>query len=525
MGSDLCTCLNDSTTPESEDLSRRNNKEKKDNRPKIVLDKNNTIDSIDPLSSQREKESKSTTLSSNYKKNSIVSLRNSNYKQNNNKEKKKIINLKNNVNNKKNNNNKNITHNKINNKDKNIIAKKPSVKNTEKDGFVNENFKNFFHTSEGQEMTLNINEYPNKLCITLHKYLVSLITKREFKKNIKYYIEEGNQLYKNCIDDINETNPKLKKSELNSPIKYTPDGYLKYYSEEKDIEKMAFNNPKECFDNCTIINYSDNSTHSMDNMLWVYKGQANKYGQPHGFGEKLFKNGIKQKGYWKNGEMYGWGEEIDNQGNIFIGPFYYNEGITGKGEKFIFKKKILYKGEFVKGEKSGMGEENSNEGKYVGNFYKDKKYGKGKMSYKISGDTYEGDYKDDLFDGNGHYIWKSTGQEYKGEYKNGLMHGKGLYEWSEGEFYRGNFVNGKKEGDGELHMGNGRVFIGPFTNGRPNGIGIFDNGINFKGEMEFIDGKMNINYMKRRYTISSLSSVNGNSNEKNIEDKNQEDCK
>ena len=106
MGSDLCTCLNDSTTPESEDLSRRNNKEKKDNRPKMVLDKNNTIDSIDPLSSQREKESKSTTLSSNYKKNSIVSLRNSNYKQKKKKEKKKIINLKNNINNKKNNNNK-----------------------------------------------------------------------------------------------------------------------------------------------------------------------------------------------------------------------------------------------------------------------------------------------------------------------------------------------------------------------------------------------------------------------------------
>ena len=269
MGSDLCTCLNDSTTPESEDLSRRNNKEKKDNRPKMVLDKNNTIDSIDPLSSQREKESKSTTLSSNYKKNSIVSLRNSNYKQNNKKEKKKIINLKNNINNKKINNNKTNTNNKINNKDKNIIAKKPSVKNMAKEGFVNENFKNFFHTSEGQEMTLNINEYPNKLCITLHKYLVSLITKREFKKNIKYYIEEGNQLYKNCIDDINDANPNLKKYELNSPIKYTPDGYLKYYSEEKDIEKMTFNNPKECFDNCTIINYSDNnSTHSLDNMLW-----------------------------------------------------------------------------------------------------------------------------------------------------------------------------------------------------------------------------------------------------------------
>ena len=276
MGADLCTCLNDSTTPESEDLSRRDNKDKKDNRPKMILDKNNTIDSIDPLSSQREKESKSTTLSSNYKKNSIVSLRNSNYKPNNQKEKKRIKNLKNTFNNKKNNNNKNNINIKINNKDKNNIKQKPSVKNISKDGFVSENFKNFFHTSEGQEMTLNINEYPNKLCITLHKYLVSLITKREFNKNIKYYIEEGNELYKNYVDNIYETNPNLKKLELNSPIKYMPDGYLKYYSEEKDIEKMTLNKPKECFDNCIIINYSENDSHSLDNLLWVYKGQIGR---------------------------------------------------------------------------------------------------------------------------------------------------------------------------------------------------------------------------------------------------------
>ena len=97
------------------------------------------------------------------------------------------------------------------------------------------------------------------------------------------------------------------------------------------------------------------------------------------------------------------------------------------------------------------------------------------------------------------------------------MHGKGLLEWSGGEFYKGDFVNGKKEGEGELHMGNGRCYIGPFTNGRPNGIGIFDNGENFKGEMEFIDGKMNINYIKRKTTISSVSTVNVNDNSENKE--------
>jgi hypothetical protein len=523
MGNDFCSCLSDLTTPESEDLSRKQNSnvngKKIDNHPKIILNQTNTIESNDPVSSQRE-----TTISSIYKKNSIVSLRNSNYKQNK-KDKKKIINLKGNINNKKNNKFKNNKKNDLINIDtENIIEKKSSVKNLKKEGFVNEKFKNFFNTPQGQEMTLNMNDHSNKLCIALHKYLLSLITKREFKKNIKYYIEEGNNLYKNCLDEIYNSNPKLKKEEINSPIKYSPDGYLKYYSEKKDIEQMKFNNSKESFDNCIIISYSENNPTSINNMIWIYKGQSNKSGEPHGFGEKLFKNGIKQKGYWKNGEMFGWCEEIDSQGNITIGPFYDNEGITGKGEKYTLKKKILYVGEFKKGQKSGMGEENSIEGKFVGNFYKDKKYGKGKMIYNISGDIYEGEYKDDLFNGNGHYIWKTTGQEYKGEYKNGLMHGKGLFEWSEGEYYRGNFVDGKKEGEGELHMGNGRSFIGPFSNGRPNGIGIFDNGIDFKGEMEFIDGKMNIDYMKRKYTNTSLASINID-NDDNNDNKNKEDLK
>ena len=526
MGNDFCTCtcLNDVTTPESENLSRgldtSRTGNKINNNPKIILNKNNTIDSTDHFLSLKEKESKSTTISSNYKKNSIVSLRNSNYKQKK-KEKKKIINIKNNINTK---NNKNVKNNVTDNTKKKV-EKSPSVKKLKKEELVSINFKNFFNTPSGQEMTLNMNEHPNKLCITLHKYFLSLITKREFKKNIKYYIDEGEQLYQTCIDNIYKVNENLKKIESNSIIKYTQDGYLKYYSEKKDIEEMKFSNPKESFDNCVIINYLDNNSSSIDNMVWIYKGQVNKSGEPHGFGEKISKSGIKQKGYWKNGEMFGWGEMIDNQGNAFIGPFYNNEGITGKGEKYTLKKKLLYTGEFIKGEKSGNGEENSNEGKFIGTFYKDKKNGKGKMVYKISGDIYEGEYKNDLFDGEGHYIWKTTGQEYKGKYKDGLMHGKGLFEWSEGEYYRGDFANGKKEGEGELHMGNGRSFIGPFSNGRPNGIGIYDNGINFKGEMEFIDGKMNINYMKRKYTNSNFNTLNNNENNINDNNKDQQGLK
>ena len=588
MGSDFCTCLSDLTGGESEDLSIKGND--KDNikrevkKPKVVLHKQGSLDSSDPLQSQKDN-SISTNINSDYRNtlnhqqkqlkknlqskkyssnntsksnksntnnNKINNIENNNIEYNsidNNIENNNKIedNIKNENKNKKENKNKVDNNNIINNNKKeynNILNNnnvnknikgnvKNEVKNKEKEklkeeekkkeeeiidfdkelnreNMVSENFNKFFNSQKGQEMILDMEDPKKKICISLHKYFVSLITRREYKKKLKYFKKESEVLFQNCLNLIHKSNPYLKKLENSNYIKYTPDGFLKYYPNPKDSEKMKFDPKKESFDNCIIIHYEeDDDTSSIDKMIWIFKGQVNKQGDPHGFGEKFYKNGLKEKGYWKEGELYGWCMKIDsNNKNIFVGPFYGNKGITGLGEKFTLKKKVLYKGEFIDGEKSGKGEEDSSEGKFVGNFYHDKKNGKGKMIFKNSGDIYEGDYKNDLFDGEGHYIWKMTGQEYTGEYKNGLMHGKGLYEWNEGEFYRGNFVNGKKEGEGELHMGNGRVYIGPFVNGRPNGIGIYDNGINFRGEMEFIDGKMNINYLKRNYTNSSINTIN-----------------
>ena len=592
MGSDFCSCLNDLTGGETEDLSLRTNEKdndkKIDKRPKVVLKKQGSLDSSDPLQSQRENNSISTNLNSDYKStlpnhqkkqknqdqkkellkknlskknnnnknneniinidndnksteniinidtdnnkienkenilkansNKIENKENNNIEENNNKNSEENKENKNNNDNKENKENKINKENKENKKLKNEVKKKKEEeeiidfdKILNREEMVSENFNKFFNSQKGQEMILNMDDSNNKICITLHKYFVSLITRRKYKKNLKYFKKEGEVLFQKCLDIIYKSNPNLLKLESITEINYTPDGFLKYYSDQKDLEKMKFDPKKESFDNCVIIYYEDDDSSSLDKMLWIYKGQVNKIGEPNGFGEKINKNGIKEKGYWKEGEFFGWGMKIDCTTKIIlIGPFYDKKNNTGLGQKFTWKKRALYTGELIDGEKNGKGEEDSSEGKFVGNFYHDKKNGKGKMMYKISGDIYEGDYKNDLFDGQGHYIWKMTGQEYTGEYKNGLMHGKGLYEWSDGEFYKGSFVNGKKEGEGELHWGNGRTYIGPFVNGRPNGIGIYDNGINFRGEMEFVDGKMNINYLKRKYTQSSISTINQN---------------
>ena len=546
MGSDFCTCLNDLTGPDSEDLSRGGNINiKMDNankKPKVILNNNNK-ENIEPSDLfQMQKDSVNTTMNSDYK-NTIPNIQSKQKEQKEIKEQKYLnSNLKKNLQNKNiiNNDNNNINNIKKEKKEKNIsINNKNSKQNNNKyvknieekidldkminrEEMVSENFNKFFNSQKGQDMILNINESNNKICIILHKYLASLITRRKYKKNKKYFQQDKINIYNKCLELIYNLNPTLKKLDNISIIKYTPDGYLKYYSDPKIIEKMKFTPQKESFDDCIIINYENDDSSSLENVLWIYKGQVNKQGLPHGFGEKISKNGKKEIGYWKEGIMNGWGMLSDPiGGNIFIGPFYDNKGVTGLGEKFTLKKKVLYKGELIDGEKSGKGEEDSNEGTFVGNFYHDKKNGKGKMIYKLSGDIYEGDYKNDLFNGKGHYIWKLSGQEYTGDYMNGVMHGKGLLEWSNGEFYRGDFVNGKKEGEGELHMGNGRIYIGPFVNGRPHGIGIFDNGINFRGEMEFIDGKMNINYLKRINSTSSISTINAN-DISNISDNKQE---
>ena len=358
------------------------------------------------------------------------------------------------------------------------------------------------------------NNQSNELCLKLHKYFWRIITKKAFLKNVKKYKQEGDNLFKLCVQKIYESNEILSKAEQSCKIKYIKNGYKEFYTNitKDDEEKMKYiPNESKTIDNWIIINYQnieDNASNNNDinNIIWIYKGQADINNIPNGYGVKYVKNGSKQEGYWKEGQLTGWSQSIDFQGNILIGPFIDGK-MTGKGIKYSFLNNIFYKGDIVENKKEGKGEEYSSEGKFSGNFLNDKKNGEGKMEYSLSGDTYEGNYKDDLFDGKGHYIWKISGQEYTGEYKNGLMHGKGLYEWSEGEYYRGDFVNGKKEGNGEMHWANGRSFIGPFVNGRPQGIGIFDNGMNYKGEMEFKDGKLNREYLNKKFSGSESNSL------------------
>jgi len=102
---------------------------------------------------------------------------------------------------------------------------------------------------------------------------------------------------------------------------------------------MKFEPKKDSFDNCIIIHYEEDDSPSIDKMIWIYKGQVNSQLDPHGLGEKIYKNGTNEKGYWKEGALYGLSIKIDINKNIFIAKFFENKGPNGLWEKFTLKKK------------------------------------------------------------------------------------------------------------------------------------------------------------------------------------------
>jgi len=431
--------------------------------------------------------------------------------------------------------NKNPTRNIKNNNNKidnfESIISTNDVKSINSNNFTktittnNENKEEYAKTIINNTIDNNYNfekKYKNEISTKLYKYILRIITKKKFIKNISKYKEEGNKLFNACKENIYKSNELLLKAESNCKIKYNKNGFKQFYT---NIPKEEINNfiiipPEIKTINDTIIiqyNNDQNQEKNIKEINWVYKGQANINNIPNGFGTKYKKNGIKEEGYWNSGELKGWGQIVDYKGNILMGLFI-NGQVNGKGVKYSYNNNTLYKGDIVNNKKEGKGEEISNEYIYLGNYLNDKKNGKGKLVNNISGDIYEGDFKDDLFEGEGHYIYKISGQEYKGEYKNGLMHGKGVYEWSQGEYYKGSFINGKKEGNGEMHWADGRSYIGPFINGRPQGIGVYDNGNNYKGEMEFINGKLNRQYFNRNYEGFDTNSLQSSqqSNNTNI---------
>ena len=108
----------------------------------------------------------------------------------------------------------------------------------------------------------------------------------------------------------------------------------------------------------------------------------------------------------------------------------YNVKIYENGDK--------YKGFFKDNKKEGKGKYFYKNGNiYEGDFKNDISEGKG-VFYFVGGNKYIGDFKNGKADGKGVYIW-SNGNKYEGGWKDGKRIGQGAFFWKNGDIEIGNF--------------------------------------------------------------------------------------
>lgn len=103
-----------------------------------------------------------------------------------------------------------------------------------------------------------------------------------------------------------------------------------------------------------------------------------------------------------------------------------------------------------------------------------------------NGDLYVGGVHGSLFHGKGKMTWKKTGNSYEGDWVYDHQTGKGRFTWASGDYYEGDFVDGKRTGKGKYVWPNGCYYEGDFVDGNFNGYGIrvYSDGYRYEGQFK-----------------------------------------
>ena len=238
----------------------------------------------------------------------------------------------------------------------------------------------------------------------------------------------------NNIEQLKESKVELEDENFNRTK------WKSYYPDSSSTAN--FFNPSfgKVFDNKILISQSAINGNAPE----IYKGSININNQKHGYGVLATKD-VTKIGTWINDSFTGWNKEKFSNGSVL-------------------------EGKFIDGTLNGKGIATKSDVEYEGDFRGSKFEGKGKLTYKDTGETYEGDFKDNTLTGYGKFTWPN-GEVYEGEFLNGKFNGKGKYSYPDGQIYEGDYVNGVKEGNGRLTFPSGRIYEGPFVNGLQDGIG------------------------------------------------------
>jgi len=167
---------------------------------------------------------------------------------------------------------------------------------------------------------------------------------------------------------------------------------------------------------------------------------------------------------------------------------------------------------------------------FVGHYKEGKRNGKGEYSWKekdVEKGKYVGDYKDhkrQTATGGepGIYIDASTGGKYTGEWFENKRHGKGVYTYPNNDVYSGEWINGMKQGRGTyIYAANGCQLIGDWMEGKfVAGECAYPNGTRYRGKF---DGSKPTG--AGRYVFANGNMQDGEYTEKMVGDEGDDDAK
>jgi hypothetical protein len=217
---------------------------------------------------------------------------------------------------------------------------------------------------------------------------------------------------------------------------------------------------------------------------FYYEGEFIGF-EPEGKGSYFWRESNEYHGEFKDGKKHGLGKYIQkeylNMGKdpITIEGNFENGEPSGKCLA-VYANGTVYDGEFVNGERQGFGICKYKDGKgknydgsdyifgndyqgeegftYEGEWYQNKRHGKGKLKDAEGTIILEGIWENNQIKNN--QIKNGTGKKtydngdvYDGELKDGKHHGKGKYTFATGSIYDGDWEDGKRTGYGKMKWG------------------------------------------------------------------------
>jgi hypothetical protein len=146
---------------------------------------------------------------------------------------------------------------------------------------------------------------------------------------------------------------------------------------------------------------------------------------------------MEYEGFYMSGNKEGFGIEIYQNGDIYIGEFENNLK-NGEGVLLYNHAESKYEGRFYMNKKHGSGQEIFFHGSvYIGEFSEGMRTGQGTLSYPRYRISMFGQFFSGKLNGEGKE--QTDTFRYKGKFREGLKHEYGIIVYNNGNMYKGNF--------------------------------------------------------------------------------------